>query len=222
MTGLRRVLTTFAPPLIYLALIFLGTRPPRAVYKYANPTVMTVTDRGGPTVLHSPPVVYPPQALRAGVEGSVTLQVAIAADGTVAQAVPVSGPEPLRQAAVDNVRQWLFEGTPQQTRIDVGFSLRDATRSLALPEVVRRLTPAYKGRVRRSRFSPRGRHGGSPRPRRVRPTRDRARESRALRRRIRQAVDLPPDAARRQAGAWYRSNRRAGRFVGGRPHIPQI
>jgi TonB family protein len=148
MTGLRWMLTTFAPPLIYLALIYFGTRPPKAVYKYATPTVMTVTDRAGPTVLHSPPVVYPPQALRAGVEGTVTLQVAIAADGTVTQAVPVSGPIPLRQAAVDNVRQWLFEARQQQAWVDVGFTLRDATRSLALPEAVRRLTPAYKGRVR--------------------------------------------------------------------------
>src|SRR5258708_38079507 len=112
MTRVRRVFTTSAPPLLYLVLIFLGTRPPKAVYKYATPTVMTVTDHGGTTVLHSPPVVYPPQALRAGVEGSVTLQVAIAADGTVTQAVPVSGPVPLRQAAVDNVRQWLFEAKP--------------------------------------------------------------------------------------------------------------
>jgi TonB family protein len=150
MTGLRRVLTAFAPPLIYLALIYLGTRPPKAVYKYATPTVMTVTDSRGPTVLHSPPVVYPQEALRAGVEGSVTLQVDIAADGTVTQAVPVSGPLPLRQAAVDNVRQWLFEAKPQQARIDVGFSLREATRTLALPEAVRRITPAYKGRVRGS------------------------------------------------------------------------
>jgi protein TonB len=150
MMRVRPVLTTFAPPLIYLVLIYLGTRPPKAVYKYATPTVMTVTDRGGPTVLHSPPVVYPPQALRSRVEGTVTLQVSIAADGTVTQAVPVGGPEPLREAAADNVRQWLFEALPQQTRIDVGFSLREATRSLALPEAVRRVTPAYKGRVRGS------------------------------------------------------------------------
>jgi outer membrane biosynthesis protein TonB len=150
MTTARRVLTTFAPPLIYLALIYFGTRPPKAVYKYATPTVMTVTERGGPTVLHSPPVVYPPQALRACVEGTVTLQVSIAADGTVVQAVPVAGPGPLRQAAADNVRQWLFEASPRETLIDVAFSLREATRSLRLPEAVRRLTPAYRGRVRGS------------------------------------------------------------------------
>ena len=141
---------TFAPPLIYLALVYLGTRPPKAVYKCATPTVMTVTGSGGPTVLHSPPVVYPPRALRAGVEGTVTLQVSIAADGTVTQALPVGGPAPLRKAAADNVRQWLFEARPRETWIDVGFSLREATRSLALPQAVRRITPAYRGRVRGS------------------------------------------------------------------------
>ena len=150
MTRARRVLTTFALPLLYLALIYFGTRPPKAVYKYATPTVMTVNANSGPTVLHSPPALYPPQALRAAVEGIVTLQVSIAADGTVLQALPVGGPAPLRQAASDNVRQWLFEPKPQEAFIDVAFSLRDATCSLRLPEAVHRITPAYRGRVRGS------------------------------------------------------------------------
>ncbi|MCX6626457.1 MAG: TonB family protein [Candidatus Solibacter sp.] len=145
MKRLRWLTITLAPPLVYLAVLYQATRPPKAVYAFANPTVMTVTDKGGPAILHMPDAVYPAQALRERVEGSVTLKIAIAADGTVARAVPVSGPEPLRQAAADNVRQWQFEAEAQETEVDVGFSLRYVTRSLALPEPLRRTAPVYHG-----------------------------------------------------------------------------
>jgi len=52
MARLRWVSITFVPPLLYLVLIYLATRPEKPVYKLANRTVMTVTDKGGPTVLH--------------------------------------------------------------------------------------------------------------------------------------------------------------------------
>jgi TonB family protein len=93
-------------------------------------------------------VVYPPQALRRRVEGTVTVEVTVAADGTVARAVPVSGPEPLRQAAAANVLQWQFEAKAQQTRVDVRFSTLHATHSLVLPEPVRRTAPVYHGMMR--------------------------------------------------------------------------
>jgi TonB family protein len=147
MTRLRWLTITLAPPLAYLAVLYQATRPPKALYRFANPTVMTVTDRGGPAVLHGPDVVYPAQALRDRVEGSVTLKVSIAADGTVARAVPISGPEPLRRAAADNVRQWQFEAKARETQIDVGFSLHSVTHSLASPEPVRRTAPVYQGRL---------------------------------------------------------------------------
>ena len=150
MSRLRWVSVTYALPLLYLALVYSSTRQPKAVYRYANPTVMTVTDTGGPAVLHGPDVVYPPQALRDRVEGSVKLKVTVAADGTVARAVPVSGPPLLRQAAVNRVRQWQFEAKAQETLIDVGFSLGGATRSLALPEPLHRTPPVYKGGYRGS------------------------------------------------------------------------
>src|SRR5450759_1737956 len=145
MSRLRWLTITLALPLAYLAVLYLATRPPKPIYTFAQHTVMTVTGKGGPAILHAPPVVYPPQALRDRVEGSVVLTVTIAADGTVTRAVPISGPKPLRQAAVDNVRQWQFEAKAQETQIDVGFSPRYATHTLALPEPVRRTAPVYKG-----------------------------------------------------------------------------
>lgn len=47
MTRLRWLAMTFAPPLLYLALIYQAMRPPKPVYTFANPTVVTVTDSGG-------------------------------------------------------------------------------------------------------------------------------------------------------------------------------
>jgi TonB family protein len=145
MSRLRWLATTIALPLVYIVVLYVATRPPKATYVFANPTVMTVSDKGGPPVMHAPPVVYPAQALHARVEGKVVLKVSIAGDGTVRQAEAISGPEPLRKAAVDNVRQWQFEAKEQETQVDAGFSLRNATRSLALPEPVRRTAPVYRG-----------------------------------------------------------------------------
>ena len=90
MARLRWVAITIALPLVYLVLLYRATRPPKPVYVFANPTVMTVTDKGGPAILHSPDVVYPPQALRDRVEGRVTLKVTVGADGTVARAAAVA------------------------------------------------------------------------------------------------------------------------------------
>ena len=145
MARLRWVTITLALPLVYVAVLYLATRPPKPEYKFRQHTVMTVTDKGGPAILHAPPAIYPPQALRARIEGSVILKVTIAADGTVARAVPISGPRPLRQAAADNVRQWQFEAKAQETQIDVGFSPRYATHTLALPEPLRRTAPMNQG-----------------------------------------------------------------------------
>ena len=150
MARLRWVTITLALPLAYVVALYLATRPPKAVFTFAQPTVMTVSDKGGPAVLHAPPAIYPAQALRARVEGSVTLKVSIAADGTVAQAVPISGPEPLRRAAIDNVRQWQFEARAQETQVDVGFSSRHVTHSLTLPAPVQRTAPLYRGTLRGS------------------------------------------------------------------------
>ena len=67
--------------------------------------------------------------------------------GTVVRAVPISGPVPLRRAAAESVRQWQFEAKAQETQIDVGFSRRTATRTLALPEPVRRTAPLNQGKL---------------------------------------------------------------------------
>ena len=76
------------------------------------------------------PPVYPDVAREAGVEGVVKLHVIIGKDGTVMQLQVVSGHPLLVQAALDAVRQWVYEptlleGRPVEvdTEIDVFFQL---------------------------------------------------------------------------------------------------
>lgn len=47
MARLRWLTITLGLPLLYLALIYRATRPPKAVYVFAQPTAITVTDKGG-------------------------------------------------------------------------------------------------------------------------------------------------------------------------------
>jgi TonB family protein len=148
MARLRWLLLTLGPPLIYLVPVYLATRPAEVPHKFANPTVMTVSEDGGPAMLHAPPAVYPLQALLQRVEGRVTLEVGIAADGTVVRARAIAGPAVLREAAIGNVWQWQFEAKAQETRVDVVFSLSHATRSFTLPEPFRRVVPRYRGTLR--------------------------------------------------------------------------
>ena len=177
-----------------------------------TPTVMTVSDKGGPPVMHAPVRSIPPQALHARVEGKVDVKVSIAGDGTVKQAEAISGPKALRKAAVDNVRQWQFEAKAQETQVDAGFSLRGVTRSLALPEPVRRTRRSTVERVHGSvRVVAMVDPGG---PRRVRAAGDGTGNAGARRGGIGPAVDLPADAAQRQAGTRHRRDRHTFRAVG--------
>jgi TonB family protein len=52
--------------------------------------------------------IYPEAARRANVQGVVVVDAIIAADGTVVNLHPVSGPESLASAAMDAVRWWRF------------------------------------------------------------------------------------------------------------------
>ena len=73
--------------------------------------------------------VYPPEAQKRGIEGTVKLHAVIGADGTIQSLEPRSGPEPLIQAAMTAVRQWKYRpttlnGKPIETQEDVSFAFR--------------------------------------------------------------------------------------------------
>lgn len=76
------------------------------------------------------PPIYPDLAKRARVSGVVQLSAVIAKDGTVQQLNVVSGPPLLIQAALDAVKQWVYQptmvgGSPVEveTTIDINFTL---------------------------------------------------------------------------------------------------
>jgi TonB family protein len=83
-------------------------------------------------VLTAPPPVYPPEAREALVEGQVKLRIRIGRDGRVIDAEVLNGDPLLVDAAMESVKQWLYEptvlnGVPVEviTQVDVNFTLLD-------------------------------------------------------------------------------------------------
>ena len=83
-------------------------------------------------IVSQPKPVYPPEAKAARIQGTVQLQVGIAADGKVKDVSVISGPPELVKSAVEAVSQWaysptLLNGEPVEviTTVDVNYSLRE-------------------------------------------------------------------------------------------------
>lgn len=77
------------------------------------------------------PPVYPDDAKKAGITGSVVLGATIGKDGAVENLKVVSGPAELQQSAIDAVRQWkykpfLLNGDPieVETTITIVYTLK--------------------------------------------------------------------------------------------------
>ena len=68
--------------------------------------------------------VYPALARKLNLHGLVKLEVIIAADGSVKSAEVTGGNPVLAQAAVDAVRKWRYEATPEQTHGLVELNVR--------------------------------------------------------------------------------------------------
>ncbi len=69
-------------------------------------------DIGGAALLHRAPIVYPEAAREQGVEGTVVLQASVDARGNVTEAQVLSGPEELRNGALQSVLRWHFAPDP--------------------------------------------------------------------------------------------------------------
>lgn len=81
--------------------------------------------------ISGPNPVYPPDAKKARIQGTVVLEAVIGKDGTVENLTVVSGPAALQTSSLDAVRQWtyrpfLLNGEPVEvkTTINVVYSLR--------------------------------------------------------------------------------------------------
>jgi len=81
-------------------------------------------------VLYQPRPKYPPEAVKAGVQGMVRLEAVVGKDGSVKKLKVSSGDPVLAKAATDAVSRWRYkpivlDGTPveMETEIDVNFKL---------------------------------------------------------------------------------------------------
>lgn len=76
--------------------------------------------------------VYPPEAMITGMQGDVSLDVSVAADGSVQSVKTLSGHPLLAAAACDAVGQWKFDPSPQlpvHVTVKVQFGLAGTNRS---------------------------------------------------------------------------------------------
>jgi periplasmic protein TonB len=81
-------------------------------------------------IISNSPPMYPPKAKAAGIEGTVVVLAQINKSGGVDLARVVSGPEPLRQAALHAVKSWVYrpyliDGSPAgfRTLVHVKFTI---------------------------------------------------------------------------------------------------
>ena len=75
-------------------------------------------------LIKSTVAAYPEEALKKNIEGKVTLRIAVDANGRVSDAKALSGPPELFQAALDSVKQWVFEPpahAPVVTNAEISF-----------------------------------------------------------------------------------------------------
>jgi TonB family protein len=83
-----------------------------------------VTVSGADRLIHRAPVEYPKEASEKGIEGTVMLQVQVAASGTVSDASVESGPMELRKPALASVLQWHFmKDAAGRQQVSVAFKL---------------------------------------------------------------------------------------------------
>jgi len=102
------------------------SQPPRIVAGH----VLRPVDRFNPAHLtYRVEPVYPAEAQKQGIEGTVKIHQVIAADGSVESVKLVSGPEPLTAAAMDAAQHWrylpaLLNGQPVDTEQDIQIDFR--------------------------------------------------------------------------------------------------
>ena len=80
---------------------------------------------GGRNVKMKTEPVYPGQASRMSIQGTVKLQVTIAADGTVKAVKPLGGHPLLIDSAVNAVKAWKYESGKDETTelVSIVFNL---------------------------------------------------------------------------------------------------
>ncbi len=124
-TGLFSRLAAGLTMMIAAGWLVTGTLPLTAQDVKDAPGV--TVDLGGARLLHRAPVAYPQSAQTKGVQGVVTVEATLDASGDVRDARVLSGPDELRNPALDSVLRWHFaDGSAGATRqINIAFQLPD-------------------------------------------------------------------------------------------------
>ena len=112
----------------------------------------------GAELVLGPRPVYPVAARRAGVEGPVTLEVTLAANGEVLDAHVIAGAPELRKAALDAVLQWQFKPGDRTARVVVEMRppvvTANGAKARLIAITVSPLLPAPLAETLRTRLQP--------------------------------------------------------------------
>ena len=111
-----------------------------AAPEVVNDSPGVTVDLGGAAVMHRTGVPYPAAALKQGVQGTVVVELKLDANGNVADARIVSGPDELRNAALQSVLQW-------HLMKNLAGSSRQVSISFRVPEVSAGVTSGVTGGV---------------------------------------------------------------------------
>jgi TonB family protein len=92
--------------------------------------------KGDANLLHRAPIEYPSEAIEQGIQGTVVVSAILNERGVVIDARVVSGPDPLRKAALKSVLDWHYAAqTPSPVEVAVDFKLPTKTGASALPPI---------------------------------------------------------------------------------------
>jgi len=136
-TRLISALTASVAVLIAACWLVTGTFPLMAAPQVVNDAPGVTVGMNGASLLHRSPVEYPAAALRAGVQGTLSVEVKLDAKGNVIDAHVLSGPDELRKAALQSVLQWHFAGDSAGTTrvVQIIFELPKMQEQQALQSV---------------------------------------------------------------------------------------
>jgi TonB family protein len=109
-TRLIAALTASVAVMVAACWLVTGTFPLMAAPQVVNDAPGVTVGMNGASLLHRSPVEYPAAALRAGIQGTLSVEVKTDAKGNVIDAHVLSGPDELRKAALQSVLQWHFAG----------------------------------------------------------------------------------------------------------------
>ncbi len=126
-----RLISALAGCLLMLAAacwMVTGALPLAAAPQVANDAAGVTVDTGGAELLHRPPVMYPEAARKAGISGTVAVQVTLDTSGNVTDAHAISGPQELRKAAIQSVLDWHFahDAAGSTRQVAISFEAAEA------------------------------------------------------------------------------------------------